>query len=453
MTRQNSFSYYMAASKKHMKHTNRPIVIIGVLFAVFGFVTWLGSVLIPYLRIACELSNVQAYLVAFSFYISYMVMAIPSGLILRYTGYQKGMSIGLLIMAGGAALFIPASLLRSYPTFLAGLFVQGTGLALLQTAANPYVTILGPLESAAKRIGIMGICNGIAGVLAPLILGAITLKDVDSIKKTITTLSGAEKSRILDTLAHRVIGPYCIIILVLVALSLLISLAHLPEIYSDGEEADTIGEPAAGKKTSILQFPHLLLGVLALFLYVGVEVIAGDTIINYGASQGIPLGVARFFTSCTLCGMLLGYMLGIILIPKYLSQVKVLTISAFLGLLFAGIALSTHGLVSVAFIALLGLANSMIWPSIWPLSIHGLGRYTRIGSSLLIVAIGGGALLPLLYGWLTDLSTAQHAYWMLIPCYSFIAWYALRGHKAGLQEAPNKSPGLREYPVPPQVRK
>jgi FHS family L-fucose permease-like MFS transporter len=425
-----------------MKRFNQPIIIIGILFFVFGFVTWLGSVLIPYLRIACQLSNFSSYLVAFSFYISYTVMAIPSAAVLRRTGYKKGMALGLLIMAIGAALFIPAALTRSYQSFLTGLFIQGTGLAILQTASNPYVTILGPRESASKRISIMGICNGIAGAIAPLIIGSVTLQDADGIRERVKHLPAGQKIALLDTLAHRVITPYIIIALALVLLSTWVFFSGLPELDTDpeadpastssnpnGETATATTNPA---RTTIFQFPHLLLGVLTLFLYVGVEVIAGDTIINYGVSQGIHLSTARFFTSFTLSGMLLGYLLGILLIPKYLSPTRTLKICATLGLAFALAALSTHGLVSVAFIVLLGLANSLVWPSIWPLAIHGLGRFTPIGSSFLIVAIGGGALLPLLYGWLADLSTPQHAYWLVIPCYACIGWYAMTGHKAGL---------------------
>lgn len=412
-----------------MRRFSQPIVIIGVLFFVFGFVTWLGSVLIPYLKIACELSSFASYLVAFSFYISYMVMAAPAGAVLRRTGYKKGMSLGLLVMACGSMLFLPAAGARSYQLFLAGLFIQGTGLAILQTAANPYVTILGPLESAARRMGIMGICNGVAGIIAPLIVGSVTLKDADEVRDRVALLSGSAKRAMLDGLAHRVILPYSIIGAVLLVLAIWVFFSPLPEMHSDETAEEVSGGQTA--KTSIFQFPHLLLGVLTLFLYVGVEVIAGDTIINYGSSQGIRLSEARFFTSGTLGCMLAGYLFGILLIPRYLSQATALKVSAALGLIFVFAALSTSGLVSVVFIALLGLANSMVWPSIWPLAIDGLGRFTPTGSSLLIVAIGGGALLPLAYGWLAQVSTPQHAYWLVVPCYCCIAWYAAYGHKAG----------------------
>lgn len=419
-----------------MKRSNtKAIVIIGVLFFVFGFITWLGSVLIPYFKIACQLNNLESYLVAFSFYISYLVMAIPSSRVLRITGYKKGMSLGLLIMSLGALLFIPAAYQRSYQLFLAGLFVQGTGLAILQTASNPYITILGPIESAARRISIMGICNGIAGITAPLILGAITLRNADAIKASIVSMPAIEKAKVLDQLAHRVITPYGLMAFILVGLAILIFFSGLPELDADAED-ETVASANTGK-TSILQFPHLLLGVLTLFLYVGVEVIASDTIISYGVSQGIPLSTAKFFTSCTQTCMLVGYVIGIICIPKYISQVAVLKLSSVTGLLFVSLSLATHGISSVAFIALLGLANSLMWPSIWPLAIDSLGRFTKTGSSLLIMAVSGGALIPLLYGWLADKFSSQHAYWIVVPCYVCIWYYAKAGHKAGRSIRPD----------------
>ena len=406
----------------------RSIVIIGALFFVFGFVTWLNSVLIPYLRIACELNNFESYLVAFAFYISYLVMAIPSVWVLKRTGFKNGMSAGLLVMAVGALIFIPAALTRTYGLFLAGLFVQGTGLAVLQTAANPYITILGPRESAAKRISIMGICNKVAGALAPIALGAIALKDVDALVKRLGTLSAAAKAAELDALAARVVLPYLIMLGVLVLLAVLIYFSSLPEIDTDHED-ETLADANTGK-TSVLQFPHLLLGAAAMFFYVGVEVIAGDTIISYGAAQGIPLATAKFFTACTMATMTVGYLIGVVAIPKYFSQEKALQVSPVVGVVFALGALLSTGYTSVLCIALLGLANSLIFPAIWPLAIAGLGRFTKMGASFLIMAVAGGAVLPLLYGRLADHFSAQQAYWLLIPCYLYILYYGLAGHKA-----------------------
>lgn len=407
-----------------------PLVIIGILFFIFGFVTWLSSVLIPYLQLACELNNFQSYLVAFAFYISYFLMGIPSGWLLKITGFKNSLSIGLLLVAVGSLMFIPAAMTRFYPLFLLGLFIQGAGLTILQTASNPYVAILGPKESAARRISFMGICNGIAGALAPIILGAVILNDADALKEKLNHLNPVQKNLELNALADKVIMPYLIITGLLVIMAILIRFSALPEIDEDELEADLDGDERS-VKTSILQFPHLILGVFILFLYTGVEVIAGNSIIGYGTFHSIPLSASKFFTSFTLISMLVGYLIGIVCIPRYFSQETALKTSAVLGIVFALAAIFTAGITSVVFIALLGLANSLMWPSIWPLAIAGLGKFTKTGSSLLVMAISGAALLPLLYGYLTDRFNPQQAYWMVIPCYIAIGYYAVSGHQIG----------------------
>lgn len=409
------------------------MIIIGALFFIFGFITWVNSILIPYLQIACELNNFQAYLVAFAFYISYFVMAVPSGWMLKKTGYKEGISLGLVLVAAGSFVFIPAAIYRTYPVFLLGLFVQGAGLALLQTAANPYVTILGPIESGAKRMSMMGICNGVAGIIAPAILGIIILKDADQFTAQIARMNLADKITALDLLAHRIITPYIIMGVLLLILAFGVRKSGLPEMEEPPDE-DVMGIVGKTDKTSIFKFPHLLIGVFTLFLYVGVEVIAGTTIIQYGTYQHVSMSAAKFFTSFTLTGMLVGYLIGIIFIPKYFSQKTALKACSAFGIVCILSALFTHGSVSVIFIALLGLANSLMYPSIWPLAIDRLGKFTKIGSSLLVMAICGGALLPLLYGWLTDHFNAQQAYWMVIPCYLIIGYYAVAGHKVGTKD-------------------
>jgi len=410
-----------------LKDFSSPIVIIGTLFFVFGFITWLSAVLVPYLKIACELNNFQSYLVAFSFYIAYFFMSVPSGWLLEYTGYKKGMAAGLVIMAIGSLLFVPAALTRTYGLFLTGLFVQGAGMALLQTASNPYVTIIGPIESAAKRISIMGICNGVAGVIAPAVLGFITLNGADEIVQKLTTMNVAQKSLELNSLASRVIVPYILIMIALLLLAVYLYYSNLPDI--DADEENAIVDDGGADKTHIFQFPHLLLGVLTIFLYTGVEVIAGNTIISYGIFLHIPIATAKFFSSFTIFAMLIGYVIGITTIPKYLEQKNALIISAILGLVFALMAILSNGFISVMFIALLGLANSLMWPSLWPLAITGLGRFTKIGSSMMVMAISGAAVLPLLYGRIADISTPKTAYWIVIPIYLFVLFYAVKGHK------------------------
>ncbi|MDQ3051057.1 MAG: sugar MFS transporter [Bacteroidota bacterium] len=409
------------------KATIPPIAILGALFFIFGFVTWLNGTLIPYLKIACELNNFEALLVAFAFYISYFVMALPSSWVLKKTGFRKGMMYGLLVMALGALIFIPAALSRTYGFFLAGLFVIGTGLSILQTASNPYVTIVGPIESAARRISIMGICNKVAGVLAPIILGMVVLADADTLTAELQSMDAAARSLKLDELATRVIMPYSVMAAVLVGLSMMIYFSPLPEIDTESESESLNTDRSS--KSSVVAYPNLVLGVIALFLYVGAEVIAGDTIGNYGQSQGIPLSEAKYFTSYTLTAMVIGYILGIFAIPKYISQSKALALSAITGIIFSLVAINTTGYTSVLFIALLGLANALMWPAIWPLAIDGLGRFIKTGSALLIMAIAGGALLPLIYGYFADMPSVgnQNAYWVLVPCYCFILFYSWKG--------------------------
>ena len=417
----------MNVIKKFYKDISSPIIIIGALFFVFGFITWISAVLVPYLKIACELSNFQSYLVAFSFYIAYFFMSVPSGWLLEYTGYKKGMTAGLVIMAIGSLFFVPAALTRTYGLFLTGLFIQGAGMALLQTASNPYVTIIGPIESAAKRISIMGICNGVAGVLAPAILGFITLKGADEIVQKVSIMTADQKNIELNMLATRVIIPYIFIMVSLLLLALFLYFSNLPDI--NAEEENALSEEGASNKKNIFQFPHLLLGVLAIFLYTGVEVIAGNTIISYGVFLRIPIATAKFFSSFTIFAMLVGYVIGIIAIPKYARQKDALVISAVFGLVFAFLALLTSGFTSVMFIALLGLANSLMWPSIWPLAITELGRFTKVGSSMMVMAISGAAVMPLLYGRIADIYTPKLAYWIVIPIYLYVFFFAVKGHK------------------------
>ena len=404
------------------------ITIIGVLFFIFGFITWLNGTLIPFLKISCELNNVQAYFVTLAFYIAYFFMAPPSSWVLHKLGFKNGMAMGLFVMAIGSLVFIPAALTRTFGLFLAGLFIQGTGLALLQTASNPYVIVLGPRESAAKRIAIMGICNKVAGAISPLILGAVILnQNTTDVVEKLKSITGVDRIPMLDTLAHKVIIPYIIIAIALTLLSVILYFIHLPDVDTDKEDN---AAPVNGTiKTAWWQFPHLWLGFFTLFMYVGVEVMAGDTIILYGLSQGIPLATARTFTTFTLLSMVTGYIAGIILIPRVIRQSKALAISAVLGVLFALCAILTSGITSVAFIALLGLANAIMWPAIFPLAIADLGKFTKAGSALLIMGIAGGALIPLCYGRLVESFGNQHAYWLMVPIYVFIFYFAQWGHK------------------------
>jgi FHS family L-fucose permease-like MFS transporter len=403
------------------------VTIIGALFFIFGFVTWLNGILIPYLKIACELSNFQALFVAFAFYISYTIMAVPSSMILEKTGFKNGMMTGLMVMAVGTLMFVPAAMTRTYGLFLTGLFIMGTGLAILQTASNPYITIIGKRETAARRISIMGICNKVAGAIAPLILAYFILSDGDVFVESLKGMDVTAKTAALDSLAARVIAPYLVMSVVLVFLGLMVKLSPLPDLNAEpDEETETA---VTGDKHSIFDFPQLILGAVALFFYVGAEVVAGDTIIRYGISSGIGIAISRTFTTYTLIAMIVGYVAGIVLIPRVISQRSALLGSAVLGIIFSIAVLVFAQEKSVLFVALLGLANAICWPAIWPLAIHDLGRFIRKGSALLIMAIAGGAIIPLAWGGLADIWNPHMAYIILLPCYLVILLYSSRWYK------------------------
>ena len=394
-----------------------PLFIIGLLFFVFGFVTWVNRTLISFFKKAFDLSNTGSYLVTFAFFISYTIMAIPSSLVLKKVGFKKGMSLGLGIMAIGTLIFVPAAKAESYPLFLVGLFTIGIGLTLLQTASNPYATILGPRESAAQRISFMGIANKTAGIISQKIFGGILLAG----GVAGATISAKEE-------LQKVITPYLILTGVLVVLAILIQFSKgLPEV-SEEQEGNDLSDITT--KSSVFDFPNLVLGLIALFCYVGAEVIAGDSIISYGISLGFSTDEASQFGTYTLWLMMLGYVLGIVLIPKYVSQQTWLKLSSILGIIVTILALITTGFSSVLCIAILGLANAIMWPAIWPLAIDGLGKYTKIGSAWLVMMIAGGAILPLVYGSLSDfLKNSQLAYAMMIPLYAFVLYYAISGYK------------------------
>ena len=417
------------------------LTILAGMFFIFGFVSWVNSILIPYFRIACELTHFESYFVAFAFYIAYFVMAIPSGILLKKVGFKRGIMYGFMLTALGAFLFVPAALVRQFEIFLIGLFSIGTGLAILQTAANPYVTIIGSIESAARRISIMGICNKFAGIISPLIFAALILKADDSELFSLIesgTLDAITKSAMLDELIQRVIVPYAILGGLLVLAGIGIRYSILPEINTDEQNATDEKENGHNSKKSIFDFPYLILGALAIFFHVGTQVIAIDTIINYANSMGIDLLEAKVFPSYTLACTMIGYILGILIIPKYVSQTKALIICTVLGLLlsfgvvFADFNVTLFGHqanISIFLLCALGFPNALIYAGIWPLSIHGLGKFTKTGSSLLIMGLCGNAILPLIYGYFAEVYDLRIGYWILIPCFLYLIFFATKGHK------------------------
>ncbi len=419
------------------RDTRTGVIIIGLMFFMFGFVSWINAILIPYFKIACELTNFESYLVAFAFYISYLIFSVPSSFLLKKVGFKKGMMIGFLVMALGAFIFVPAAMTRTYTLFLMGLFSIGAGLALLQTAANPYITILGPRERAAQRFSIMGICNKGAGILAPLLFAAVIFRATDGdMFKQLPLMDPAQREIALDELIRRVMVPYACVGTLLVLVGLMIRFSPLPEIDTEHESSDVA--MANSDKTSVFQFPHLVLGAIAVFMHVGTQVISIDTIIGYAASMNINLLEAKVFPSYTLFSTICAYTIGIVCIPRFFSQGNALRFCTILGTVFTLLIIYARGNVqflghdvdiSIWFVVLLGLANGLVWAGIWPLALDGLGRFTKIGASLMIMGLAGNAIMPLVYGYFADIVGHRSAYWTIFPCYLFLIYYAFYGYK------------------------
>lgn len=407
-----------------------PLTIIGILFFVFGFLTWISGILIPYFQICLELSNVQASLVSFASYIAYFVMALPSAWILRYTGYKKGMAVGLIMMAAGTILFIPAAYSRAYTVFLTGLFITGAGVTLLQTAVNPYVAIIGPIESTAQRIGFMGLANKFAGVISIAILGSIFLFDADAVIANVNTAGAVEKASILDAYALKIVDPYLIITLVLLLLAVMIFFSRMPEI-NETQKSESDLNSSVTHKPGVFHYPYLILGVLSLFLSAACEGLPIDGIIIYSRSLGIPIEEARHYTQYTLYAMILGYLASTILIPKYMSQHIALQWCSVMGLAFTLGSYFNSGVVSIYFLIATGFGAAMLWGTIWGLSIRALGKYTKTGSAMLLMSVVGGGIFPLMFGKLIDDNTQhpQKAVLLLIPCYLGLLLFSSFGYR------------------------
>lgn len=414
-----------------------PMVIVAILFFVLGFATWLNGALMPYLQQMLQLTPLQASLILFSFYIAVTFTGLPSAWVIRKVGYKNGMALGMAIMMLAGFLYIPAAKSQMFILFLLAQLVIGTGQTLLQTAVNPYVVRIGPEETAAVRISIMGVLNKGAGVVAPIVFTALMVSGF-------TDNAGAGISaEQIDAMAASLVLPYLGLAGFLGLLALAVRFSPLPDLPKEGDES---AGGSVGEFKAVLAKPGLVLGVLALFVYVAVEVIAGDTI----GAFALTLGVERYtvMTSYTMGCMVAGYLLGIVLIPRVLSQQAALATSAILGIVLvtavvlcdptsyviANTVLVPFGGAQLPdvllFIAVLGLANAIVWPAVWPLALSGLGRLTSIGSGLLVMGIAGGAFGPLFWGLLSGSAIGQQgAYIVMLPCYLFILYYALKGHK------------------------
>ncbi len=419
---------------QNQNNNKNAIVIIGGLFFVFGFVTWLNGPLITYVKLAFGLdTDSKAFMVTTAFYMAYFFLALPSSWILEKTGMKKGMALGLMVMAVGTFLFGQYATHRNYTMSLVGLFVIGSGLSLLQTASNPYISIIGPIETAARRISIVGLCNKVAGIISPIVLSAFVLKGVNQLEqKVIDAPDQVTKDAILNDFAKNIYVPYIIMAVALLLIAMLVMRSSLPEIKSSESNKQVEVAADAKQKTSIFNFPHLWLGALCIFVYVGVEVMAGDAIGTYGKGFNIPTDQTKYYTSYTLAAMMLGYIVGLLTIPKYITQELALKYSAILGIVFTVGAFLTQGYFSVAFVAALGFANALMWPAIFPMAIKGLGRFTEKGSAILIMGIAGGAIIPKLFASLKEHYDFQLVFLcLMIPCYLYILYYAMKGYRAG----------------------
>jgi len=413
------------------------VSMIALLFFIFGFTTWINAILIPYFKISCELNNVQSLLVAFAFYIAYLVMAIPAAHLLEKVGFKKGIMIGLWIMALGALIFVPAALTRTYGIFLMGLFSIGTGLAILQPAGNTYITVIGSKARAAQRMSIMGVCNKTAGIIAPLLLAAAILKPTDTeLFSQLPQMDETTRNAALDELIKRVIVPYSCLAVVLFGLGIFFRYSVLPEINTSKDDAGTAGN--VSEKTSIMQFPHTILGAFAIFLHVGSQVTGINTVIGYGQYLGLPLLEAKVFPSYILGITMFGFLMGIVLIPKFINHLNILRICTTSALILSAVFFFVKGKevtflnhtadISIWVLVLLGLSNSLMWSALWPLSLDGLGRFTKMGGSILIMGLCGSAIIPIAYGYFADLFNPFIGYCVLIPCYVYLVFYAYRGY-------------------------
>lgn len=415
----------------------RAIAICCALYFILGFITWANGTLIPFLKLSLDLeTDLQAFFVTFSSYIAYFFLALPSSWILKKIGFHNGLVVSLMILGLGALIFIPAADNRNYALFLTAIFVQGSGMALLQTAINPYLSIIGPIESAAQRMSVVGFFNKSAGIIAPVVLGTLFLKDAEQVTARLNAAAdAATRETILAELLQRVHAPYIALSVLFVSFAIFLKFTPLPEV--DMDAAEPVKEDSGQKeavKSSIFQFPHLFLGALAIFFCVAAEVMAGDIIGVYGRELSVSSFFLTYATAFTLSGMLLGYIAGMIAIPRYVSQQAALRICTVTGMVFTLISVFTTGTVSFVFVALLGISNSLLWAAIFPLGIKGLGRFTKTGSAIMIMGIAGGAIWPLVYGYIKDHLGVHFQYaflYAMIPAYLYMLYFGIAGHKVG----------------------
>lgn len=401
-----------------------PLLLIGILFFVIGFGVGISGFLTPFLQNALNLTVTQSYLVTAAIFSAFLIFGSPAGMLIKKVGYRISMVIALLIMALGMILFVPSANMASFPVFLLALFVGGIGNTLLQASVNPYVTIVGPMESAAMRMSLMGIMNKLAWWLGPVFLGLFL--DLNNVSLEQVSL------------------PFYIVTGILITLAIFMYFAPLPEVKAAGED-ESSDAPATesgsygNSKKSIFEMPHVLLGVLALFFYVGVETLPMVSIIGYANTVfGEGMTNPESYAKWVPIGMFVGYIFGVLAIPKLISQTNALRLFASIGILAALGVLLLPGEIGIYFLVAIGFANSIMWGAIWPLAIADLGKFTKTGSSMLVMAIVGGAIFPLIFGAIIDFvqsdvvataSDYKMAYTIFLPAYLFILYFAFKGYK------------------------
>ena len=389
-----------------------PLAIIGLFFFSIGFALGINSYLMPVLEKSMHISGAASSLLLAATFVPFLLFGIPATHCIKAIGYKRTMALSFVIFAVAFGLFILAAKQNSLTWFLIASFVSGAANAVLQASVNPYVTILGPMDSAARRISCMGISNKLAWPVTTLFISLVIGKGIGEVELTDLYL------------------PFTIIIGIFLLLGLIALMAPLPDVKAEGEEEsgeDIANNSYADQKTSILQFPHLLLGCLALFLYVGVETISLATATGYAQSLGLEGDNYGFIPSV---GMIVGYICGVIFIPRYLSQAAAMRICAIVALVGSvAVAVVSNPVISVYCIFLMALGCSLMWPALWPLAMADLGKFTKSGASLLTMAIAGGAVMPWLRGLLQDATSYQTSYWVSVPCFLFILYYGLAGYK------------------------
>ena len=388
-----------------------PMVFLAFMFFTCGFALGINSLLVPVLKVSLSVSSMEAYMLIGATFLPFLIFGYPAGLLISKIGYKRTMASAFAMFAIAFGVFILSAEAKSFVIFLLASFICGMANTFLQAAINPYVTILGPTESAAKRISIMGMINKLAWPVSPLFIalfassgGSVGLEDLSK--------------------------PFLVIIGLFVILGIVALISPLPEVKAAGEDNDTADSEVssyANSKSSVFQFPHLVLGAIAIFFYVGSETIVLGTLIDY--AQELSLPHPETYSWITPISISIGYILGIILIPKYLSQTKALQICSFVALVGTALVVVLPGVYSIYSVGIMALGCSLMWPAFWPLALMDLGKYTKQGSSLLTMGLIGGAVITVLFGLIKDISDIRYAYSICFISFIYILFYAFKGHK------------------------